>query len=164
MLEWCNPARFNEILSVNDFIVLQIDTDQGEHPTFGVPLTENGQDRSAAVLVADVKALIASKLGASWPQFAERILFAIAVHSLECRILPLHAKFPADLERIKNCASHLIRLAGLKSETDLKTYRTFEALIAPMQKSRKNKQWQENLKKCRDNNHSLAVFLDALPI
>lgn len=163
VLEWCNPVRFNEILSVNDFIVLQIDTDQGEHPNFGVPLTENGQERTEVALIDDVMALIASKLGESWAQFAERILFAIAVHSTECWILPLVAKVPADLRRTKSCASHLTRLAGLKSESDLKTYRTFEALVAPIQKSRRNKQWQENLKKCRENNHSLAAFLDSLP-
>jgi hypothetical protein len=163
VLEWCNQSNFESILSVNDFIVLQLDTDVAEHPNFGLALTENGEDRSVEALLADVRTVIINKLGAAWPQLADRILFAIAVHSLECWILPLHAKTDADQKRTKNCAKRLAHLTGCKTEQDLKTYRKFEELVAPLQKSRKNKQWQQKLANCRQHNQSLAIFLDSLP-
>ena len=162
VLECCNQSNFDEILSVNDFIVLQLDTDVAEHPNFGLALTENGQDRPVEALLADVRAVIIKKLGAAWPQLVGRILFAIAVHSLECWILPLHAKTDAGRKHTKSCAKHLARLTGCKPE-DLKTHRKFEELAAPLQKSRKNKQWAANLKCCRQHNQSLAIFLDSLP-
>lgn len=163
VLECCNQINFEEILSVNDFIVLQLDTDQAEHPNFGVALTENGQDRSVDALLADVRAVIMNKLGAAWPQFAQRILFALAVHSLECWLLPLYAETDADFKRTKNCASHLARLTGCKPEADLKNYRKFVELSAPLQRSRKNKHWQQKLENCRQHSQSLAIFLDSLP-
>ncbi len=163
VLEWCNPNDFEAILSVNDFIVLQLDTDVAEHPNFGLALTENGQDKPIPTLLAEVRAVIANKLGTTWPQFAERILFAIAIHSLECWLLPLYGQTAADQKRTKNCAKHLARLAGYKTEQDLKTYRAFEALVAPLQKSRKNKQWQQKLASCRQYNQSLAIFIESLP-
>lgn len=163
VLEWCNPSDFEEILTVNDFIVLQLDTDVAEHPHFGLTLTENGQDKPVPALLAEVRAIITNKLGTAWSQFAERILFAIAVHSLECWLLPLYGQTASDQKRTKNCASHLVRLTGCKNEQELKTYRKFEELVAPLQKSRKNKQWQQKLTICRQHNQSLAIFLDSLP-
>jgi hypothetical protein len=163
VLESCTQSNFEMILSVNDFIVLQLDTDQAEHPNFGVALTENGQDRAVEALLADVRTVIINKLGTAWPQFAPRILFALAVHSLECWLLPLHAKTNADFKRTKNCASHLARLSGCKTEADLKSYRKFEELAAPLQRSHKNPQWQKKLEICRQHSPSLVIFLNSLP-
>lgn len=164
VLEHCTPKTFAELLSVNDYIVLQLDTDQAEHPNFGLALTENGEDRPVAALIDDVKAVIARKLGTSFTQFAPQILFAIAVHSLECWLLPCYTKVPAAARRSKNCASHLARLRGYKDEKDMKNYREFQQLVAPLQKSKKNTTWQKELQRCREQHPSLAAFLDSLSV
>ena len=163
VLEHCHEEAFASILSVNDFIVLHVDTDIVEHPNFGIALTEEGKDRPVADLINAVREKIIQRLGPCYAQFAERIVFAIAVHSIECWLLPYYAKVDADYPRIKNCAEHLARLAKLKKSEELKTVEIFQQLVQPLQNTKKNKDWQKNIAVCRDHNESIATFLASLP-
>lgn len=100
VLEYCaDHHRIAQALEFNDYLIIQIDTDCGDHPNFGVPLTNGGKDRPVEDLVAAVKAKMIGILG---PVYKEKILFCVCVHSLECWLLSLH-----KTHRTKSCAKHL---------------------------------------------------------
>src|SRR4051794_28026303 len=52
VLEYCDNG-VGDALAANDYIVIHLDTDQGDHPNFGVALTDEGSDRPFCELIAD---------------------------------------------------------------------------------------------------------------
>jgi len=87
VLEYCK-LDFNGALESSDFVVVHIDTDAGEHPNFGVALTENGEDRDHADLVEDTKKLIVQSIGkVNFELVRNKVVFAISVHSIESWVL-----------------------------------------------------------------------------
>jgi hypothetical protein len=152
VIEACTAERFDEILSVNDFIVVQIDTDQCEHKNFGIALSVNGAERAVPDIVQDVQMKLMQALD---PQrYQGRILFAISVHSLECWLLPLHAKTDADTVSTKNCTDRLERSLKKAGQDYKKDARCYQGLAKPFAKP-------EKLAYCREKNQSLALFLDS---
>lgn len=87
VLEYCE-SHFLDAAEANDFILIQIDTDSGDHPNFGINLSPGGVDRTDAELRAAAIAVLESKIGAAnLAKFSERTIFAVCVHSLECWII-----------------------------------------------------------------------------
>lgn len=113
-------------LDANDFLVIQIDTDCGDDPAFGLALTEGGVDRCISDLISDAKSILASKIGTQlYIDNAHRICFAICVHSIESWLLMLafHDK------STKNGEYRLDRILRKKNDNPLvkteKYYRNF---------------------------------------
>lgn len=87
VFEYCKEGAA-DALAANDYVVIHLDTDQGDHPNFGVPLTFGGVDRHYNDLIADATAAIITRLdGALYRAHADRFLFAISVHSMESWLL-----------------------------------------------------------------------------
>jgi hypothetical protein len=87
VFEYCGE-RAADALAANDYVVIHLDTDQGDHPNFGVPLTYQGSDRPYNDLIVDAIAVITARLGSAlYPTYAKRFLFAISVHSMESWLL-----------------------------------------------------------------------------
>jgi hypothetical protein len=62
VLEHCAAReQIIQALTFNDYIVIQIDTDCGEHQNFGVALTEGGLDRQVCSIICDVKNILLIK-------------------------------------------------------------------------------------------------------
>jgi len=159
VFEYCQHEDFNEVFMFNDYVIIQIDTDVGERPHFGVSLTEGGKDRPAEELVCEVRNLLISKLDPDiYDHHQGGFQFAIAVHSLECWLLPLYAQGKAHVgKKTKNCYEHLKRQTNNKPGLDChKSYRQYECLSASFREP-------EALKKAKKHHRSLAIFLDSLP-
>jgi hypothetical protein len=157
VLEYCRHEDFNELFMFNDYVIIQIDTDMGEHANFGVPLTHEGKDRPADELVDDVRQLIIKKLNpAIYEQHKRSFLFAIAVHSLECWLLPLYAKQKSQAVKTKNCANQLERDAKRHGLDCHKEYRPYDKLSSQYRNPKE-------LEKAKQHQQSLALFLDSLP-
>src|SRR5258705_8105680 len=62
VLEYCEE-RVADALATNDYVVIHLDTDQGDHPNFRLPLTDQGADRTYDDLVTDAIKIIAARLG-----------------------------------------------------------------------------------------------------
>jgi hypothetical protein len=127
VLEYCaDHERLVEALEFNDYLVIQIDTDCGEHPNFGVPLTVGGKDRPVHELVEETQKVIIAALGADFYQeYQDRILFAICVHSLECWLFSLHESDNNKKNRSKSCEKHLgvvARKNGILYQKDYPIY------------------------------------------
>ena len=78
-----------DALQYNDYLVIHIDTDVQEEPGFDVPRREKGKELSVSDRVDRVVARLKQDIDDRFFQAnAHRILFAIAVDSIECWLLP----------------------------------------------------------------------------
>lgn len=134
VFEHCeNSDDLRDDLVINDYLVIHVDTDVAERAHFGVPLTIGGEDRPETDVIQDVCQLLVGKLGEDFCQeFQDRILFAIAVHSLECWLLPLHIVKPAKdaikkSSQTKSCEDRLEKYfdkyGGIDYKKDVPIYR-----------------------------------------
>lgn len=157
VLEYCGQPHFEQIFLTNDYAIVQIDTDVAEHPNFGVALTAGGKDRPEADIIASAREVIIARIGAAvYAKYAARILFAIAVHSLECWLIPVIENTPAKRRRIKNCAKHLGD-ALAKQDIELKKEsRIYEKVVRPLLK-------RKNLDMHIEHNVSFKTFVASLP-
>ena len=79
-----------KILQFNDYLVIHIDMDVQEEPGFDVPTREDGIELSPADRIARVIDRLRNDIDAAFYQTnSHRILFAVAVDSIECWLLPL---------------------------------------------------------------------------
>lgn len=78
--------------ALNDHVIVQIDTDRCDEPYFGVSRRHpDGQELSVEELCAQTIARLVREIGpAVYEQFQARLLFAVAVESTECWLLPLY--------------------------------------------------------------------------
>lgn len=157
VFQYCQHENFDEIFEYNDYVIIQIDTDVGEEVNFGVPLSQDGIDRPVDDLVCEVRKKIIEKLSHPvYEKYESQFLFAIAVRSLECWLLPLYAKQKAHATKTKNCANQLERDAKRLGLDYRKEYRTYDNLSVQYRKPKE-------LKKAKQHHPSLALFLDSLP-
>jgi len=87
VLKYCEREELSHILVENDYIVIQIDTDQSQQSPFNVSHSESGREKSHDKLLTDVVA----RLERNMPENIDknRIIFAVCIHSIECWLLPL---------------------------------------------------------------------------
>ncbi len=88
VLEYCRDQASNA-LEANDFVVVHIDTDSGEHQNYGLKLMDDdGKERSYDSLVEGAKSIIVSRIGDDlYKKHAKRFIFAISVHTMESWLL-----------------------------------------------------------------------------
>jgi hypothetical protein len=157
VLEYCSLPDFENSLLFNDYVVIQIDTDCGDHVNYGVALTAQGKDKAQADIIKDVINLLITKIGDDiYNENKERILFAIAVHSLECWFLPLFETSKSKQSRTKNCREHLERAVNKENLIYQKDYAVYKNLS----KKFKSKNAIHN---CRNSCESFDIFIKALP-
>ncbi len=108
VLEYCSSARFKDALQFNDFIVVQIDTDVC-HDYQVSNRDEEGNELSVKAMIERVRIFLAQRIGSEfYEEYRLRILFAIAVQSTECWLLPL--LYTDDKKsKTKNCLDTLNR-------------------------------------------------------
>ena len=149
---------FAAVFAVNDYAIIQIDLDICDHVKVNIPLVdENGDNRSPLNLIEDMKEYIISKIDKGlYEQVSDRIIFAIAYHSLECWVLALIAQSPRDKRTIRQCETRLRYLRGRSNQAYQKDYRCYLELTRDFSKTKR-------LESARNFNESLAVFLESLP-
>jgi hypothetical protein len=107
VLKYCERAELKDILVENDYLVIQIDTDQSETSPFNISHTKKGQmitdEELYKDIVAKLKGLIKPEIA---EKYGDRILFAICIHTIECWLL-----FYTDIKKHKmhNCLDALNR-------------------------------------------------------
>ncbi|MBB3952539.1 hypothetical protein [Aureimonas jatrophae] len=89
VFEYCRFG-IKSALEANDFIIVQIDTDMGEHVNFGVPLTVYGQDRPDVEIISDTINKVKKEIGTEiLSAYGERIIYAVSVHSTESWLIAI---------------------------------------------------------------------------
>jgi hypothetical protein len=147
-------------LQYNDFLVIQIDTDVQEEPGFDVPKREGGQELSVPERVRRVIEKIKSYINAAFYEAnKQRILFAVAVETIECWLLPLHysGKKAAKTTGCLEAANQALRKAdeNALSAREKKFMRAYE-------KASRGYRKHKTLMKYRNSNPSLPLFIDQL--
>lgn len=151
VFEFCEHS-IEDALATNDYVVVHIDTDQGDHPNFGLPLTEGGADRLYVDLLEGAKAVLIGKMGPIATEIAlKRIIFAIAIHATESwLLLILYGE-----NRLKSPFERLVRIQQKKVGRHLvKEARPYAELVRGI----KTKAICSHIDGC----HSLGVFLAEL--
>lgn len=89
VLEYCASERFKGAFQFNDYVIVQIDTDVAAD--YGVSERgEEGNELSVEDVIERVKATLIERIGQGFYEtYSRRILFAVAVQSIECWLLPL---------------------------------------------------------------------------
>jgi hypothetical protein len=154
VLKYCGSMDFKNDFIDNDFLVIQLDTDKSFEIPFNVPHEENGVKLSVEQLIEKVKErlkqLFLTAFGTDFlTNYGHRILFAIAVHSTECWLLPLYYKNVKDKSETKHCYEKLNKeIKGLKKE-----YKIYNAISAAFCSNKK-------LEKAFLDNPSFKIFVE----
>ena len=149
-------------LQFNDYLVIHIDTDVQEESGFNVPRQKDGKVFSLAERVEHVIVRLKQDIDTEFLQVnANRILFAIAVDSIESWLLPLlypHApKMAAKTTDCLESANNALRKANRKglSAGENKFIRAYEDASSEYRKLK-------ILNKYRTKNPSLELFIKQL--
>lgn len=152
--------EFKRAFQLNDYIIISIDTDVLEEKGFDISKRdENGNDLTPDELIEKVKQKFITLIGDDfYHKYSEKIIFAIAVNSTECWLLPLYYRDKRK-SKIVNC------LGTLNQETKTKEQFTID-------KNNKNPDYYRTISKkyCKhktfmksyQNNPSLKVFIEEI--
>lgn len=90
VLRSLRAADHRKALQLNDYVVIHIDTDVSEEKGYDVPRALDGQPLTPEQLIEQVKNRLIDVMGRErFEPIASRVVFAIAVDSIECWLLPL---------------------------------------------------------------------------
>ena len=150
VFEYCQRG-VRDALATNDFVVIQIDTDEGDHPNFNLGLTQFGRDKSYIQICLEAREIIIERIGRElYDENSNRIIFAISVHSMESWLIL--AIF--GINELKNGFNRLKRLLsrrGVKLEKSARSY----ALLA------RDIKWRD-LSHVDHQTSSLGVFVEQI--
>lgn len=117
-------GKHREALQNNDYVIIHIDTDRSEDAGYDVsPRDADGQVLSPEELVQKVQRRLIAEMGPeSHAQYAAQIIFAIAVDSIECWLLPL--LYPGE-------AAKKAKITGCLQAADRKLERIDRDFLSP---------------------------------
>lgn len=125
VLQYLRAKKFRQAFQVNQFVVVQVDTDVAEDAGFDVAKQNAAGPLSLEAFVAAVVERLKQEIGSEdWATYGKRFIFAVGVEQIECWILPLwHSD--AKGEQIANCTNRLGQNAKLQDELKAQNYRWF---------------------------------------
>ncbi len=159
VFDYCQSSAFKEAFQFNEYIIIHIDTDVSEAQHYNVPQRDENGDFPPEQLIQKVIEKFKGLIGKDfYSKYAEKIIFAIAVHSIECWLLPLYYT-DNKKSKIINCLGTLNQAVskshGFTIDAEKKNpeyYRTIS------QKYCKNKTFMA----LYQANPSLAIFIDEI--
>jgi hypothetical protein len=148
---YCRSRKFKAVFDLNEYVIIHIDTDISLE--LGVPhQDENGQLVLPEYLIEGVIAKFQEIIGEDiYSQYAEKIIFAIAVHKIECWLLPLHCQ--EEKSETIDCQSILSKVfPDMNQGKDYKHYQKISAEYSN----------NVSLLKLYPENPSLKIFIEQL--
>ena len=161
---WENVVRFlkaqrhRDALAYSHYLVIQIDSDQSEHPNFAVPQQIGGAAVPPQELVSRIRDFLAGLIGtADMQQYAGRIIFAVCVRDIECWMLPLW-----DTKKAAKCEGCLDALNRALAKNDKRTISPSDKLPRLYEEYSKGYRKRKTLLDEGKINPSLGIFLEEL--
>ena len=156
VFQYCNSPDFQEAFESKDYVIIHIDTDIS--PQYKIAqIDQDGNYLSPNQLIENVKNKFKSLLDPEFYQrYGERIIFAIAVHSIECWLLPLYCE-DAEKSEIDNCSARLEKTIIEKSILTrfVKKSKCYQRIALPYAK-------KETLLENYSLNPSFKIFIEDL--
>lgn len=110
VLTYLQATDFVDAADNHDYLIIQIDTDICEHKNFGVgsmSLAQHQQPEFYDLIKQRLIAEINKRYANNFSKYADKIIFCICIHSLECWLLAHYqTKQPAS-PKIVNCEKSL---------------------------------------------------------
>lgn len=157
VMQYLSSDQIEEALDNNDYLIVQIDTDAGDHKNFGLNLTISGVTKSIYDIVMECRQLLLSKFPTNiLPSMQNRIIFAIPVLSTECWLIGLYDQQHLHvISKANNCFNRLngVLKGNAKIEKNFQCYSQLSTVF------RKNK----TLKTASSRIECLELFLNAMP-
>ncbi|MCU0239760.1 MAG: hypothetical protein MUC29_09985 [Pyrinomonadaceae bacterium] len=116
VFEHCRSEKFQEAFAFNDYVIVQIDTDTCDEIGYDISKTEigTGRELSSDELIEKVCEKLRDLIGSDvYNEIEDRIIFAIAVHSAECWLLPIYYS-DGNKSATKGCLDRLNRILARK--------------------------------------------------
>jgi hypothetical protein len=147
---------FRDAVLNNEFIIIQIDTDIANDKGFDVSYfdSENNLLSIAQLINNVIMRLIASINSGDaefYQDYADKIIFCISVHSLECWLYAYHNKQSLKKPKITGCYKALERIMPNVE----KTYRCYDELSKPFLK-------RKQIEIVAEKEPSFRIFINAL--
>ena len=108
---YCRLKDFQEAFQFNDYIIIQIDTDDSEKHGYDIPQRdENGEFTPKELIEKVIEKFKEEIIGEYlYSQCKQRIIWAISVHSIECWLLPPYYTHKNKKSKFKSCLDTLNR-------------------------------------------------------
>ena len=107
VFKYVASERFRGAFQNVDFVVVHLDTDVCERFVLPILQTVDGAEVADAALIEAVKLRLIEAMNQNAPDYYEQrkaqIIFSVAVHSVECWLLPLFCTRENDKKRRDNC-------------------------------------------------------------
>jgi hypothetical protein len=163
VLKYCEREELADIMTENDYLVIQIDTDMSEQSPFDVLHTLNGQPKTSEQLHSDIvdklQGLIKEEIRT---KYGAKIIFAICIDCIECWLLPLYCN---DAKRCKTtgCLDTLNRETTKKgipvitkdNKNSSNGQRAYDAILKNMKK-------KAEIEVCSQHNVGFNAFIGHL--
>jgi hypothetical protein len=157
VFEYCQSEDFKEAFQFNEYIIIQIDTDVSEEH-YGVPHRDSDIELLPEQLVENVIAKFKSSIGEDfYSRYEDKIIFAIAVHSTECWLLPLYYT-DSKKAKIKNCLKTLnqaLKREGFTIDPNNKKTEYYRNISSKYGK-------RKTLLNCCKENPSFKIFIETV--
>ena len=145
----CKPEKLRQYFQINRYIIIHVDTDASAD--FGIPHHENGELLTPEKLIEKVVDKFRLQMGEDfYGKYSNRIIFAIAVHSIECWLFPLLASDDKS-SQTENCCQTLERAIP----NFRKDYEYYQEIT-------KRYHNHDELLKLYPKNSSLKIFIEEL--
>jgi len=159
VLNYLSTLEFQDSFDFADYIIVQIDTDRCEDWNEGIK-NIGSEDIAIIEFIEKVKEILVKKIGAEfYTKYADKILFAVCIHEIECWLLPFIADMPAHRSKIVGCLKTAEQVANKRGYSlNQKNYeegKHYEDLSRDM----KN---HKQLARKYSSNPSLRIFIEML--
>jgi hypothetical protein len=167
VLKYCEREELKDIFVENDYLIIQIDTDQSQIKPFNVSHTKQYDEKSISKTCEDLYIEVVGKLkGLIKPEilttYSNKILFAICIHTIECWLLPLYYE-NNHKSNTKNCLAtlnielrrHNLNTIPLKDKNNPKSIRNYEIIL-------RNWKRRQDIDNSSQHNPAFKYFTDSL--
>lgn len=166
VLKYCQREELKDIFVENDFLIIQIDTDQSQTKSFNVSHTKPDNnlktvDELYVDIVEKLKGLIKPEI---LEAHSDKIFFAICIHTIECWLLPLYYTNNHKTDT-RNCLStlnielrrHDIHTIPTKHKNNPNSIRTYETIL-------KNWRRKQDIIGSAQHNKAFKKFIDSINV
>ena len=166
VLKYCERKELKDIFVENDFLIIQIDTDQSQTKPFDVSHTKPDNilktvDELYVDVVEKLKGFIKPEI---LEAHSDKIFFAICVHTIECWLLPLYYTNNHKTDT-RNCLStlntglrrHNIHTIPTKDKNNPNSIRTYETILRNWSK-------KQDIIGSAKHNSAFKKFIDSINV
>ncbi len=164
VLKYCERQELKDIFVENDFLIIQIDTDQSQIKPFNVSHTKlDNKLKTVDELYVDIVEKLKGRIKTEILEaHNDKIFFAICIHTIECWLLPLYYTNNHKTDT-RNCLSMLntelrrqdIDTIPTKDKNNPNSIRTYETILRNWRK-------KQDIIGSAQHNSAFKKFIDSI--